>query len=497
MKYAVYVVAIGFLISCSGESEDVSNHDTELNVDTTLMDTIPAIDSSIFDGVVYTANAAVDGPDDELWVFQPGAWDGEVISPFDPTAEVLHVIPMGDDDESIHEEMSYANKMDFTLYGPFEDFSGPVIFFYDRSKQKMAAQFFVEGGKPEGMASVYERDGSIFIQRRYEAGEWVESFVEPHSVDWKFSQGESRLWVEDLMTPQDVADGLVTIGPSVNAENQTDNFLFKILEKDSYANPFVINGQVYSGKLFGYHEPSGISYESLNFELNFQEGWLHGDVKIYSDWFGLELHEVFEMGELDTTVFVLNTEDMDGLAKPIIYLYPEEKTPVSVKLDLKGELTHSYPKYQDGWKVLANPDGTLLDAEQKEYYALYWEGNNSQSFDVKDGFVVPSDETAAFLEESLAILGLNRREANEFIVFWLPVLERNPYNLIHFASDQYEEMAELTIEPKPETVIRVMMVYRPLSEPIDIPLQDLNKLRKDRKGFTVVEWGGSLYKSPL
>nr|MCR4766491.1 hypothetical protein [Saccharofermentans sp.] len=46
---------------------------------------------------------------------------------------------------------------------------------------------------------------------------------------------------------------------------------------------------------------------------------------------------------------------------PIIYLYPEEETEVNVKLTLDGNLTSSYPHYNDalGWTVTASPDGTL------------------------------------------------------------------------------------------------------------------------------------------
>lgn len=82
-------------------------------------------------------------------------------------------------------------------------------------------------------------------------------------------------------------------------------------------------------------------------------------------------------------------------------------------------------------------------------------------------------------------------------MYWLPVLEKNPYNLIHFATDEYEQMAKLNIQPKPETLIRVMMVYQPLVQPIDIPQQNLNALQKERTGFTVVEWGRKLVKSTL
>jgi len=163
---------------------------------------------------------------------------------------------------------------------------------------------------------------------------------------------------------------------------------------------------------------------------------------------------------------------------------------VDVKLNFDGRLTHTYPLYHNGWQVYAQTDGTLYDKSKQEYYALYWEGQANQEFKFDEGFVVEGKNTISFLEESLAILGLNRKEANEFIIYWLPQMENNPYNLIHFSSEQYEEMAELTITPKPETLIRVMMVFQPLDSKIDFPEQDLTQLSVQRKGFTVVEWGG-------
>jgi hypothetical protein len=71
-------------------------------------------------------------------------------------------------------------------------------------------------------------------------------------------------------------------------------------------------------------------------------------------------------------------------------------------------------------------------------------------------------------------------------------MENNAYNLIHFSGEDYKSLAELKITPQPETIIRVMMLTRPLADKIDVPLQDLKPLHKTRKGFTVVEWGGSV-----
>jgi hypothetical protein len=180
------------------------------------------------------------------------------------------------------------------------------------------------------------------------------------------------------------------------------------------------------------------------------------------------------------------------LEKPVIYLYPTEKTPIHVALNYKGKLTHTYPAYSaQGWEVVAEPNGTLWDKNGQEYYALFWEGIPRKPLEAKDGFIVPGTETAAFLEKKLAYLGLNRREANEFIMHWLPRMENHPYNLVHFAGTDYEALASLHISPKPETLIRIMMLTQPLETKIDFPLQDLSYLQKTRKGFTVVEWGGA------
>ena len=50
----------------------------------------------------------------------------------------------------------------------------------------------------------------------------------------------------------------------------------------------------------------------------------------------------------------------------------------------------------------------------------------------------------------------------------------------------------LDINPEPNTVIRVLMDYKPLDNKINIKEQQLST--PTRKGFTVVEWGGSLIK---
>lgn len=175
--------------------------------------------------------------------------------------------------------------------------------------------------------------------------------------------------------------------------------------------------------------------------------------------------------------------------KPVIYLYPEKVTDVTVRLDYSGELTCTYPAYDGGWAVTAAPDGTLTDASGQTYNYLYWEGEGAQQYDFSEGFCVPGAHTAAFLEDALAQLGLSRKEANEFIVYWLPQMEPNPYNLIAFQQEAYTDSAELTVTPQPDSILRVFMAWQPLESPVDIPEQTLPAF--ERRGFTLVEWGGA------
>ena len=179
-------------------------------------------------------------------------------------------------------------------------------------------------------------------------------------------------------------------------------------------------------------------------------------------------------------------------AKPVIYLYPETETRVTVKMDYSGKLTCTYPAYDNGWQVTAAPDGTLTDAAGQTYNYLYWEGETATAYDLSEGFCVAGADTAAFLEEALAKLGLTRKEANEFIVYWLPLMEQNPYNLISFQQEAYTDAAGLAITPQPDTLLRVFMAWKGLDTAVEIHPQILNA--PARKGFTVVEWGGTQVK---
>lgn len=180
-------------------------------------------------------------------------------------------------------------------------------------------------------------------------------------------------------------------------------------------------------------------------------------------------------------------------AKPVLYLYPTEETEVSVTFEHPERLTTVYPKYNDGWRVTAFSDGTLMDKIGRSYYALYWEEKSESGYyEFSDGFCVSSDDSARFLEEKLDKIGFTELEANEFIIYWLPILEQNEYNLIRFElTEEREASNALIISPKPDSLLRMAMHVKGLTSPVEIDEQPLPEF--ERTGFTAVEWGGCVH----
>lgn len=182
------------------------------------------------------------------------------------------------------------------------------------------------------------------------------------------------------------------------------------------------------------------------------------------------------------------------IKKPILYLYPTQETEVTVEFHFNGTLKTTFPKYDDNWKVMASPNGQLYDTKTKRTYtSLFWDGEielPKSHYQYNEGFVIAKENLTTFLIEKLEHIGLNHQETNDFIQFWLPILEQNQFNFIHFlVNDACNEVAVNTVHPQPETNIRVYMDFFGLNQFKSVPEQKLPKT--ERKGFTLVEWGGT------
>ena len=176
--------------------------------------------------------------------------------------------------------------------------------------------------------------------------------------------------------------------------------------------------------------------------------------------------------------------------KPIIYFYPEEEMDLTVTFVNEDMLTTTYPKYDGGWNIHLKEDGTFtVPGSDREYYGLYYEAISDYECTFDEGFYVTSENAASFLDEKMDYMGFTNRETDEFIMYWLPILESNEKSLVYFEqTEERNEDAPLIFSTEPDTLIRTMIHIKKVDAATTIKEQTLTHY--ERNGFTVTEWGG-------
>lgn len=290
--------------------------------------------------------------------------------------------------------------------------------------------------------------------------------------------------------------------------NDYDEYLDLLYELETNENhvKFKMENKFHDNTKFVYYgaqiDPCNEEVKYKNYKLNNNKITLNFDVNricgVCSPEYILFLIEVdkdLDIKEVEEDFIYTTSDDCYPITedKPILYLYPTTKTNVKVKLAKDKNIITSYPKYNNGWNVIAYPNGDLYDENNGYYYALYWDEVNENKVSFNEGFYVSKDNAITFLEEKLEIIGLNPKERNEFIMYWLPKLEANQHNLIYFElTEERETNNKLIIEPKPDSLLRINMHIKKVNEKINIKEQKLTPF--NRIGFVAVEWGGTIYK---
>ena len=165
-----------------------------------------------------------------------------------------------------------------------------------------------------------------------------------------------------------------------------------------------------------------------------------------------------------------------------------------VEVNVDGEFIAQYPKMKgNAWNVKASPNGEIFDpATEKRFSYLFWEAKRKTTItiDPQQAFCVKGPDAEKFLEDVSAKYALNDKERTDFITYWLPALEKNTHSLVQLLSQtEYSRYAEMTVTPRPDTVNRLFMVFQQVKSPLKTGNPTLAQL--DRRGFTVVEWGGA------
>ncbi|MFN3921715.1 MAG: hypothetical protein ACK4K4_04890, partial [Caldimicrobium sp.] len=172
--------------------------------------------------------------------------------------------------------------------------------------------------------------------------------------------------------------------------------------------------------------------------------------------------------------------------KPALYLYPKKEQTIKVTLSPKGYIIDSIPPYRNKWIVKVAPSGKI----NNQYDYLFYEVKLKKPYILSDiGWVVPYRDLSKWFDFYLPKFGLNKKEAQDFKSYWLEKLKPYEYYEIRHIDEKFlKENLHVNIDPKPDTFIRVFLHFK--GTDFKGTLTEPQIIKKDRKGFTAVEWGG-------
>ena len=168
------------------------------------------------------------------------------------------------------------------------------------------------------------------------------------------------------------------------------------------------------------------------------------------------------------------------------------------------------------WSVSTNPDGSLIHKDTGiELSYLFWEAvasphtpppsprsdpvheaqlplnvtevfdpaNSSLSPETPTAVLLPLEQLLPYLDHVLQRLTLHTAARNDFITYWLPKLSQQPYVALRFLPQAvYERAAELEVQPVPDVMTRVFMLFR------GVRAEDVDAWANARKRVTQIDW---------
>ncbi len=193
---------------------------------------------------------------------------------------------------------------------------------------------------------------------------------------------------------------------------------------------------------------------------------------------GLSGHSVekLELGEYD-------------VKKPAIYIYPPEDSFFEVELIFENgtALTNSIPEYGSGWKVFVEKSGRI----DQTYDYLFYEASMGGTPVLTDGWCLRRNELPYKLRLQLTRVGLNAKEAADFVAYWLDYLtEYDCYRIYPQFDRELDDMVGLRVTPEPDAMLRVWLYFEGCEDCGDLPRPSIPEFYRGE--ITVVEWGGAL-----
>ncbi len=175
--------------------------------------------------------------------------------------------------------------------------------------------------------------------------------------------------------------------------------------------------------------------------------------------------------------------------KPNVYIYPQEKTTMSVKINFPkgGEIIKSIPDYGKGWNITVDTNG-LID---NLYDYLFYESIQPDIWQYNEGWIIRKTDLKDFFNNNLSDYGFFGQEIQDFIDYWIPRLTGSEFYAIYPQNKMIiEDVIKLSFSKEPDNLLRLFYVIQEVTK---MPHSKLTEPKVDklfqRKEFFVVEWG--------
>jgi len=321
---------------------------------------------------------------------------------------------------------------------------------------------------------------------------------------------------------------IIQLNVSLPMEMQLDE-LYLAREQLDYVDQFPIIGTAFNGHFYVRIRPGSVRNTKASYSLILDPRIVGSDGPF---WQYVPVSAVYkpearslQLGSFIPGLPTFSYEWWTPSCKPALYLYPEEETELTVKVEPAGHITESIPDHEEeGWNVVAYPDGRiqpinrstdqpinrtsdqLANSEQRtaNYDYLYYEASLTNVTIPKDhGWIKSADALPVFFADILPHLGLNKTETRDFMDYWIPKLtgEGEQWYITLIDRKELDRVEKISFSKQPDTFIRVRFYFEKLDSPnskspilsskqmLNSNYQILNS-PSIRSGFTAVDWGG-------
>ena len=173
--------------------------------------------------------------------------------------------------------------------------------------------------------------------------------------------------------------------------------------------------------------------------------------------------------------------------KPNIYIYPNEKLNLSVKILFPngGKVIESIPNYKNSWEVTVTPDGKIDDT----YRYLFYECQMPDLAQKEYGWVVDKSNLKDFFNKNMVASGFSQNEITDFIEYWIPILtEYKYYEIYPQYKSTLDEMVKISYSIEPTNFYRLFYFIKGRDNNTLQLLTPIIETAK-RKNYYAVEWG--------